>query len=179
MAVPNINLPIPDFLNVEKKLIPFERKRTMEKHEDAFKAFCRWAAQPEELRFPKTYKDFEIKWRLPKNYTHKWKEREDFQALRLKYFWNWMFDRFPDVVYAMYKRAIRSSSADARVFAELVGKKLETDKPVAQINPFVLVGVSQEKIDNLFVPKKYDEVMQKTIELGKAEDAQMVNPKKK
>jgi len=171
-----MDLPIPDFLNIDKKLIPQERHRAMEKHEDAYKAFCKWAALPQEVRIPQTQDEFEKKWMLPKGYTSKWKEKEDFQANRLKYFWNWMFDKFPDVVYAVYKRAIRNSARDATIFAQLIGKKLETEKPVAQINPFVLVGVPQERIDKLFVPKNYDKVYDKTIELNKskAEEADIV-----
>ena len=178
MAKPFPNLPIPDFLNLDKKLIPQQRHRMMEKHEDAYNSFCKWAALPEDLRNPRTQQEFEHKWGLPKNYTSKWKEKEDFQATRLKHFWNWMFDKYPDVIYAIYRRAVRNSATDARIFAELVGKKLETERPVAQISPFILVGVPQEKLDSLFVPKSYDKVVSKTIELNKVRDADIIETEK-
>lgn len=168
------SVPVPNFLDLEQSIIPRERKKPVaRKHGAAYEAFCRWAALPRKLRRPKTQEEFEKLWHLPANYVHHWKHREDFQAARLKYFWNWMFDRFPDVVYAIYQRALRKSSADARIFTELIGKKLETERPTPKISPFMMIGVAQEDITKLFIPKEYDKVVEKTVTLHKAkvEDA--------
>ena len=128
------------------------------KHKDAYEAYIKWAGTPRELREPKTIKEFEKLWHLPNTYVYgNFTNRSDFQERRMKFFWSWMFDRFPDVIYAVYRRAITNSTADAKIFAEIVGKKLETDAPRSKMTPFVLVGVPQEKINNLFVPEGYEE----------------------
>ncbi len=172
------SIPIPDFLNVEKKLIPQQRNRKMEKHKDAYEEFCKWAASPTELRDPSTQKEFESLWKLPRNYTSKWKEKEDFQAKRLNHFWNRLFDWYPDVVYAIYRRAKRNSTADAKVFSDIIGKRLEIDKPVGRMTPFVMVGVPQDKIDQLFIPQTYKKVTDQTIDLNKAEDGEVIEVEK-
>lgn len=167
-------LPVPDFLNLDNKLIPKQRDRKKDKHEEAYDAFCKWAAMPEEVRTPSTQVAFEKKWGLPRNYTSKWKEKEDFQAKRLKYFWNWMFDKFPDVVYAVYRRATRNSSSDAKIFAELVGKKLETDQPKTAMLPMIVMGVPQDKIDRLFTPQTIIDAADKTVKTIKKEEAEII-----
>lgn len=128
------------------------------KHDEAYEAFIQWSATPSKLREPKTMKEFEKVWKLPDRYTsNEFKRRADFHERRLKTFWDWMFDKFPDVIYAVYTRAITKSTADAKIFAELVGKRLEVDQPKSRMTPFVMVGVPQEKINNLFVPESYEE----------------------
>lgn len=169
-AQPNFDLPIPTFLNVDKTATPSVRNRPKDKHADAYEAYCKWAALPQEVRQPTTKTEFEKLWKLPRLYTWKWDQTEDFQAKRLNYFWNWMFDKFPDVVYSIYKRATAKSggsSADAKIFADIVGKKLDTEKPSLRITPFMLVGVAHEKIEELFTPKEYIPVADRTIELAK------------
>ena len=68
-----------------------------------------------------------------------------------------MFDKFPDVIYAVYRRAVTNSTADARIFADIVAKKLDTDMPKTRMTPFVMVGIPQEKINDLFVPESYED----------------------
>lgn len=165
------NIPLPDFLNVEQKLVPRQRKRKLEKHGKAYEAFCKWAALPEELRRPPTQEGFERKWYLPRNYTSYWKTKEDFQAKRLNYFWNNLMDWYPDVVYAIYRRAKRNSSSDAKTFVEIIGKRLDTDEPKTKMLPMMLVGVPQEKIDNLFIPKEYKDI---PTSIKKAEEGEVI-----
>ncbi len=161
-------IPLPDFLNPSNKLRPHsENIRPMPKHQEAYDAFCKWAALPHDLRHPKNQAGFETKWNLSPRQTSHWKEKDDFQAKRLNYFWNWMFDKFPDVVYAIYRRAKRNSSADAKVFADLIGKRLEISQPKVEMKPLMIMGIPQEKIDNLFIPKNYDKVVVNTTETFK------------
>jgi len=167
-------VPLPDFLNLEKKFTPKEKNRPRDKHDKSYIAFCKWASRPRDLRKPRTQMEFEKLWKLPIGYTTRWKDKEDFQARRLKYFWNWMFDRFPDVMYGVYTRAVGKSSADAKIFAEFVGKKLEQNKPKTRMTPFMLVGVPQEKLSGLFTPPKIEEAIEKTVEMAKAQDAEVV-----
>lgn len=128
------------------------------KHDEAYQAFIRWSGTPSKLRDPKTIKEFESVWKLPKRYaSNEFKRRSDYHERKMKFFWTWMFDKFPDVIYAVYRRAITNSTADARIFADIVGKKLETEAPKARMTPFVMVGIPQEKINDLFIPESYEE----------------------
>ena len=174
-------LPVLDFLEPSPRLRPEKRKAPITtKHSKAYLAFCKWSATPRDLRQPKTQLSFERKWHLPANYTQHWKEREDFQARRITYFWNWMFDRFPDVVYAIYRRAKRNSSTDAKIFADLIGKRLETEQPKVEMRPLILMGVPQERLDALFIPKAYDNAVQQTVSgmKAKVEEAEVVEESK-
>ena len=67
-------------------------------------------------------------------------------------------DLFPNVVEAAYKRAIKNSSVDARFFADLIGKRLDSEKPRLSVAPMVLIGVDQDKIDKLFIPGGYERI---------------------
>jgi len=131
------------------------------KYEGEYEKFCKWSSLPSDERVPKTAEAFEKKYSLPRFYTSKFKDRVDFRSRVVNYFWDWMMDKFPDVVQSMYKRAVAKdgSSADAKYFAELVSKHLEVDKPIKTIQPFVLVGVDQNKINKLFTPQKYEKII--------------------
>lgn len=163
LKTPDVKIPIPDPSYLEKFPIPNESKRES-KYEREYDAYCKWAALPREQRSPKKIIDFERKWGLPRTTTDDFRRREDFQQKRLGYFWDWMMDQFPDVVHAIYKRAIKNSPSDARVYAELIAKRLDVEKPKITVSPMVLIGVPQEKIDNLFIPKGF-------------QDAQIITPK--
>ena len=127
------------------------------KYQKEYEAYCRWAALPRTERKPKTAVEFERKNFLPKGYTNFFRGRDDFNDKRLTYFWEWMIDLYPDVVHAVYKRAVdKGGSRDAQIFIELLSKKMKLDVPRLQVAPMVLMGVPQEKIDALFVPKGYD-----------------------
>ena len=163
-------LPLPDFL-FEKNSIRSRKGNTgMVKHQGNYHDFCQWAALPEELRKPKTQAEFERAKKLTPYQTTEWKKRDDFYGLRLKYFWDWMFEEFPNVVYAVIKRAKRKSSADARIFADLIGKKLEVDKPRINMQPIFMIGVNQNDIDRFQIPEGYEDVVEKTVNtFGKPE----------
>lgn len=154
-----IPIPSPDYLKKmvnDKSAHPGDSAK-LTKYAKEYEAFCRWAALPKSERKPKTAVEFERKNFLPKNYTNFFKGRDDFNDKRLTYFWEWMIDLYPDVVHAVYKRAVdKGGSKDAQIFIELLSKKLNLDKPKVQVSPMVLMGVPQEKIDALFTPKGYD-----------------------
>ena len=46
----------------------------------------------------------------------------------------------------------------AKFFADLIAHKLDVDKPDAIIQPLTIIGVPQEKIQQLFTPKKFEDV---------------------
>lgn len=164
------DISVPDFLSLEKSFVPQEKKEYETKHSEAYEAYCKWLALPEELRVPKTKKEFEKKWKLSYLYTSAFFDRkDDVDAQVMKYFWKWAFSKIPNVVYAIYRRAMRNSSADAKVFVDLIGKKLETDQPRVQLSPLIMIGVPQESIDRLFIPKKYEELADKTVDKFKKE----------
>ena len=160
-------LPSPDFLTFPKDKTLEVKEDGKRKHRDAFLSFCEWAAKPAELRQPSTQRAFERKWKLPTNYTSKWKRQEDFQHKRLEYVWRWMFDKFPDVIYGIYRRAKQNSTADAKLFVDLIGARLEKDAPKKPTMPLMIVGVNQEKIDKLFSPKNYDQAAKNVIDMRK------------
>lgn len=157
-----IPIPSPDYL---KKLVkqtenPNSPQRTSElrKYEREYDLFCRWSALPKELREPKTAVEFERKYQLPKAYTTILKQREDFRNRMLTYFWEWMFDLYPEVVHSIYKRAVGKSDKAAQIFVDLMSKQMEANKPRMNVAPMVLVGVPQDKINELFTPKEYQDV---------------------
>jgi hypothetical protein len=158
-----LGVPVPKFLQVEKERKLAQRDRKHDKHQEAYEEFCKWSALPQELRDPKTQKDFEQLWKLPPRYTTRWKETEDFQSKRLQHFWRWAYDQLPDIAWSIVKRAKLRSPKDAQIFIDLLGKKMDAEKPPSRITPFVLVGVPQDKIEDLFVPKEYEPVIDATV----------------
>jgi hypothetical protein len=156
--IADFEFPEPDFFKKPKtektKIQSFQTKE----REMAYEAYVRWSATPSDLREPKTDVDFEKVWKLPKDTVYQtFKKRPDFYEKKMKYFWDWVFDKFPDVIHAVYRRAVQNSTADAKIFAELVAKRMAVDAPKPQMPPFMLIGVPQEKINALFVPEGYEE----------------------
>ncbi|MGW8289552.1 MAG: hypothetical protein ACWGNP_04700 [Candidatus Bathyarchaeia archaeon] len=148
----------------QAKKSPKGRKRKKsnfltQERKEAYEAFLRWSATPKELREPKTEAEFERVWKLPASTIYQsFKQREDFHRRRMGYFWNWVFDKYPDVIHAVYRRAIQNSTADAKIFSELVAKKLESQTQTkAKMTPFMLVGIPQHKINALFTPEGVEE----------------------
>lgn len=152
-------VPVPDMSYLEQLPETNEVSSTMSKHAKTFEIFCKWASLPKNEREPRTEVAFAMKYGLPKNYTIEFKKRKEFQQKRLFYFWDWMMDKFPDIVMAVYKRAMKKSTTDARIFADIMAKKLSYEKTPSQITNFMLVGVSQDKLNKLFTPKSLDKVL--------------------
>ena len=129
------------------------------KHEKAYEAFCKWYRLPLQLKKPKTERKFEEKWGLPKGYCESnFIRKEDFNQKTSQHFFEWMMGLWPDVVYAIYKDAVRGSAPQAKAFSEIILKRLDVDKPAVTISPMMLVGVPQDKIDKLFIPKEIQSV---------------------
>ena len=156
-------IPDPSFLKNElTPLIPAARgaapleQRDLRKYDKEFDEFCRWAAFPDYLRKPRTAIAFEKKWGLPKSYTFHFRMREEYQQKRTFYFYEWFMDKWPNLVDKAYKRAMGDSTADFRVLAEMVVKKIDVEKPQVNVSPMVIIGVPQERIDKLFTPKGFD-----------------------
>ena len=152
-----IPIPNPSYLMKESKLAGTAGTQPMVKHGKEFEEFCKWSALPKELRKPKTAQEWERKNKIARGYTHYFKTREDFRTKTLTYFWDWMMDMYPDVVYAVYQRATNKKGSDkaAGIFIDLLSKKMNLDKPRVQVQPMVLMGVEQSAIDKLFTPKDY------------------------
>ncbi len=128
------------------------------KHENSYKAFIKWSATPKPIREPKTRLEFERKWKLPTRYTSTvFQTRADFHQRKMNAFWEWVFDKMPEVVYASYRRAITNSVADTKIFLDLVGKRLDQGQEQKKMQTFKIIGVSKEKMDALFEPEAYEE----------------------
>jgi len=159
-------IPIPDvsYLIKQNSNVGRSESKPLTKYAKEFDKFCEWSALPKDLRKPKTAMEWERRNLMPKGYTNYFKSREDYMNKRLTYFWNWMMDLYPDVVYAVYQRASHAKGSDkaAGIFIDLLSKKMNLDKPQVQIQPMVLLGVPQERIDALFVPKGYQEAIDAT-----------------
>jgi hypothetical protein len=155
------DFPEPSFFQPPKKIVKKQNrvKFKTNKRKKAYDAFVRWSATPKSLREPKTQAEFERVWKLPiGTVASSFKTREDFHQKRMTHFWNWVFDKYPDVIHAVYRRAIQNSTADAKIFSELVSKRLETTSPTKpRMTPFMLVGVPQSKINALFTPEGVEE----------------------
>ena len=154
-----IPIPNPRYLMKASKLAGTAGSKGLVKYGKEFEEFCKWAAMPKELRKPKTAREWERKKQIPEGYTHYFKTREEYRNKVLTYFWDWMMDMYPDVVYAVYQRATNKSKGSdkaAGIFIDLLSKKMNLDKPRVSVQPMVLMGVPQEKVDALFVPKGMD-----------------------
>ncbi|MEK6879240.1 MAG: hypothetical protein AABY22_06500, partial [Nanoarchaeota archaeon] len=140
------NLPIPDPSYLKK---PHNVEKNVDykpiKYEKEFDLFCRWSALPKVLRKPPTANAFEKRYSLPNNYASFFKSREEYQNKRLTYFWEWMFDLYPDVVYATFKESQKKNMKAAQIFLDLIGKGLDINKPKVNVAPMVIMGISQEK----------------------------------
>jgi len=148
-----IPVPDPSFLMNAPEPKYIEAAKT--KLGEVYEKFCRWSALPKKSRKPKTALAFEIKHKLPRNTTNNFRSRESFRSKRLAYFWDWMMDKFPDIVEAVYERALKKSTADARIFAEIISKHIDVQKVETKITNFNLIGIPQDEIKKLFVPKEY------------------------
>lgn len=171
IPVPTSGIPDPSFLKKELAPIPSIRnygQGEFRKHEKEFDEFCRWSALPKSERRPKSAIAFERKYGLPLHYTNQFRMREEYQQKRQFYFWEWAMDLWPDFVEAVYKRAVKDSAPDARIFAELMTKKIDMDKPQVNVAPMVIVGVDQDKINKLFTPKTIETVDKSNVVEGKA-----------
>lgn len=152
-------IPIPNPAYLKKKSVNEGKAGNgpLLKYAKEYDEFCKWASLPKDVRRPKTALEWERQKLLPRGYSDHFKARDDFSDKRLAYFWDWMMDLYPDVVYAVYRRAKDKSSKDAGIFIDLLSKKMKLDAPRLTVAPMILVGVPQDKIDNLFVPKEYHE----------------------
>jgi hypothetical protein len=156
-----IPIPDPSFLTkAYKKSSDIERKEHKEltKYEREYDAFCRWNALPDDERNPKTIVAFEKKWKIPKGYTAYFRNRDDYRERQLRYFWDWMMEKWPNVVQSIYRGAVKGSSAQAKTFAELIAKHTDLDKPQTTIQNLTLIGVPQDRINALAVPQGYEKV---------------------
>ena len=162
----DFEFPEPDFFK-PPKIKKTTRKTKLVKHASAYEAFVKWSATPKKLREPKTVKEFEKVWKLPKNYTSsRFRKKRDLHEKKMKYFWDWVMDKYPDVLYAVYQRAVTNSTADAKIFSDIVAKRMDAVAPIkSKMTPFMLVGVPQEKINALFTPEGVEE----------AEEAQIID----
>jgi len=151
--VEDIPIPDPSYL---RKITKATKDGKLDKYAKEYDKFCQWSSLPKEEREPKTQDKWERKYKIPKGYSYSFRQRKDFQNRRLAHFWDWMMDKFPDVVNAMYKRAIDKSSVDARAFAELIAKHIDVEKPQSIIQPLAIIGVPQDKIEKLFTPKTFE-----------------------
>jgi len=154
----NINkladIPIPTTEHLEKYTTRLHKTKIKKgsKYDTQYDIFCRWSGLPTEERKPKTKIAWERENHVPKDYSHWFTKRADFQKRRLGYFWEWMIDRLPDVVAAQLDKAIvKGDTQAAKFFAELIAPHLNIHKPQVKMQPFFLVGVPQENIDNLFI----------------------------
>lgn len=150
-------IPIPSVDHL-KNLIPKDKPTLtkdadLKKHGRAYDAFCRWISLPEDERDPKTITGFERKWKVPNGYSTTFRQRGDFVEKVFRYFWDWMIDHWPMVVKSIYKGALKGNATQAKTFAELISKRVDMDKPVQQIQPLMIVGVPNERIEKLFIPK--------------------------
>lgn len=156
-------IPIPSISHLNSTGITNTKKSTeLIKYQDEYDKFCNWAALPKDLRKPPTAVAFEKKYMLPKGYTNYFKARDDFPTKRWTAFWDWMADLYPDVVMAVYNRAVsktKGSDKAAGIFIDLLSKKMNLDAPRVSVQPMVLMGVPQDKIDALFVPKDYKDAV--------------------
>lgn len=155
-----IPIPNPSYLMKESKAVGQRDSQPLVKYGKEYEKFCQWAALPKDLRKPKTAIEWEKKNLMPKGYTQFFKQREDYRNKTLTYFWEWMMDVYPDVVYSVYQESVNKKNMKAaQIFVDLLSKKMNLDKPKVQVQPMVLMGVPQEKIDALFVPKDYDKII--------------------
>lgn len=161
------NIPVPEFLTKNQKVKRKKKNRQKDKHGDAFVAYAKWFATPSDKRDPPTKKEFMKIWKLPPHYVYNWEDDEEFLHMVDRHYWRWLYGLLPDITQAAFERAVsrtRGSSQDAKLLMELIGKRMQINKPATRIQPFFLIGVDQNKIEDLFTPKKYIEAAEVTLE---------------
>ena len=151
-------IPIPTTDHIQKIYPTMKEVQGLRKYAKEYERFCEWSALPKDIRDPQTLVAFEKKYKLPKGYTFYFKTREDFREKTLKNFWDNLMDVYPDVVHSVYQRAIAKSDKAAALFLDLMNKHMNLDKPRVSVQPMVLMGVPQEKIDKLFTPQGFAKI---------------------
>ena len=136
-----------------------ENQKKLVKYEREYDAYCRWIATPEQERSPKTVVMFERKWKIPRSYSASFRSRQDFKQKVISYWYEWLLDKWPTIAYSAYEQAKKGNSAHIKIFADLMAKHLDTEKPKATIQPFAIIGVPQEKINKLFMPDDVEDVI--------------------
>ena len=160
-------IPVPTFNHIAKINEDFakvDKPKTdrLNKYDSVYDDFCRWSSLPTEYRKPVSVAQFEKNYKIPKGYAFTFKRREDFASRCKRYMWEWIRERFPDFVQNMFTKAIKEGNASAiKFFAELIVSDIEMDKPKPIIQPFMILGVNQEKIDRLF---QSDEIKKMKVE---------------
>lgn len=151
------SIPLPPMSEIEKlKNATIEKKdeRVLNKHDKAYDDFCRWISVPEKNRVPKTMKDFERKYKLPNGYcSNVFKKRSDFYQRYYLHMWEWIRELYPNFIHEQYLQAVKAGNPSSiKFFGEMVAKDMSIEKPRDTIQPIMIVGVTQEKINKLFTP---------------------------
>ena len=148
--------PVTSIMNAPTK----HNNAPLTKYEREYDAYCRWASLPEQERKPKTAAAFETKWKVAKGYSSEFRTRADFKQKVIGYWYEWLLEKWPTVAYAAYQQAVKGNSQHIKIFSDLIAKYMDIEKPKATIQPFMIVGVSQDKINSLFVPDDIKEVVE-------------------
>lgn len=146
-------IPLPDFKENKDMVEAMKPKRELYKREAEYEAYCEWCATPQQEREPKTQLGFERKYHLSPGYTRNFRKRAEFRLKVFKLMLEYWIDKYPNLVYAQYKKAVKEGDTNAaKLVSEIISKNLDVEVEKKTVQPFVLVGVPQEKIDRLFTP---------------------------
>jgi transcriptional regulator with XRE-family HTH domain len=81
------------------------------RHTDEYLEFISWMAVPSNIREPKTQSQLAKKLGVGPDTLSEWKQRESFFDSVMKKRKLWCRERTPDVIYALYNRAVKTGNA--------------------------------------------------------------------
>lgn len=76
-----------------------------------YSQFVNWYSLPEHLRDPRTQRDFAKEYRVNEHTLVEWKNSENFHNDCVSATREWAQDKYPNVMYALYRKAVKDGSA--------------------------------------------------------------------
>jgi transcriptional regulator with XRE-family HTH domain len=116
-------------------------------------AFIKWTAQPSAAREPATQKALAGKLEVSPSTLSNWMARDDFHERVAKEADNWVLEKTPNVLNALYERIMREGrGSDVRVWLEYVNEMEEK------------LGISEEKPKVIMLSEERQNQIQQAVQ---------------
>jgi hypothetical protein len=125
-----------------------------------FVDFCKWSAQPKDIREPQEQQELAKKLGVDKATLCRWKETDEFVSNRKEYIRKWLGDDLPDVMHVVKKWALKGSSKHIDTFLKWLGELTDStyiDARTQTINNYQATPEQEALLDE-WVVKRYKEL---------------------
>jgi DNA-binding IclR family transcriptional regulator len=109
--------------------IPQGLEKTVE-----FLQFCKWSAQPKDVREPKEQQELALELGVDKATLSIWKQNPEFAHNIRHYVKEFIGNDFPQLMHAVKKRAMNHSTADSKLLLEWLGEIASGTQVAVQVN---------------------------------------------